>query len=555
MSLNSGALLSDRYRLLRLIATGGMGQVWEADDAVLDRRVAVKVLKPEYSADPEFVERFRSEAKVTARISHPGIATVYDYGQIDDPSSGSPLSYLVMELVVGEPLSDVLAREGTLPLRHTLDMLEQTGRALNAAHAIGLVHRDVKPGNILITPTGQVKLTDFGIAKSMGAAAVTQTGMVVGTAQYIAPEQAMGHETTPAGDVYSLGVVGYECLAGRRPFVADSPVSIAMMHVREAPPRLPDTVPAPVRQLISGAMDKDPARRYPDGEAFAEAVADVRAGHNPRPPAAFIAGAAAAGALAAGAAAATAETTVLPDDAVGGMGAGGMGTGGMGTGGTAGGPDPTRAYTRHQTAPPSAPYAASTARQPAPTGRRSAAGGYADARQQGGPQSPATTRRPAAPPVTSRPPRRRRGGCLGWFLLVFVLVAGLAVAAAIALSNSGAFGPDGLFGRLQNPVTQSPTTARPTPPATSAPQVPTTSAPAPAPSPTPEPSSFPTAPPPAPDLQDMLDSITSEFTSLIPQQGQDGDQQSPGRGQDEGRGPFGGTGGDSPDDATGGEGR
>ncbi|MBB1047743.1 serine/threonine-protein kinase, partial [Dietzia cercidiphylli] len=207
MSLNSGALLSGRYRLLRLIATGGMGQVWEAADAVLDRHVAVKVLKAEFSSDQEFVERFRSEAKVTARISHPGIATVYDYGQIDDPASGSPLSYLVMELVVGEPLSDVLSREGSLPLRHTLDMLEQTGRALNAAHAIGLVHRDVKPGNILITPSGQVKLTDFGIAKSMGSAAVTQAGMVVGTAQYIAPEQAMGHETTPAGDVYSLGVV------------------------------------------------------------------------------------------------------------------------------------------------------------------------------------------------------------------------------------------------------------------------------------------------------------------------------------------------------------
>lgn len=287
MSLNSGALLSSRYRLLRLIATGGMGQVWEADDAVLDRHVAVKVLKAEFSSDQEFVERFRSEAKVTARISHPGIATVYDYGQIDDPSSGSPLSYLVMELVVGEPLSDVLAREGTLPLRHTLDMLEQTGRALNAAHAIGLVHRDVKPGNILITPSGQVKLTDFGIAKSMGAAAVTQTGMVVGTAQYIAPEQAMGHETTPAGDVYSLGVVGYECVAGRRPFVADSPVSIAMMHVRDTPPPLPDSVPAPVRRLITSAMAKEAGRRYPDGEAFADAVADVRAGRDPRPPSAF----------------------------------------------------------------------------------------------------------------------------------------------------------------------------------------------------------------------------------------------------------------------------
>src|SRR5699024_7270803 len=138
-------------------------------------------------------------------------------------------------------------RSSTLFPSTTLFRSEQTGRALNAAHAIGLVHRDVKPGNILITPTGQVKLTDFGIAKSMGASAMTQTGMVVGTAQYISPEQAMGNDTTPAGDVYSLGVVGYECLAGRRPFVADSPVTIAMMHVRGAPPPLPAATPAPVR--------------------------------------------------------------------------------------------------------------------------------------------------------------------------------------------------------------------------------------------------------------------------------------------------------------------
>ena len=143
MSLGSGAILSDRYRLLRLIATGGMGQVWEAGDTVLDRRVAVKVLKPEFSSDPEFVERFRSEAKVTARISHPGIATVYDYGQVPDPASGNPLSYLVMELVVGEPLSDVLAREGSLPLRHTLDMLEQTGRGVRLTQRGMMLANDV----------------------------------------------------------------------------------------------------------------------------------------------------------------------------------------------------------------------------------------------------------------------------------------------------------------------------------------------------------------------------------------------------------------------------
>ncbi|PAY23890.1 serine/threonine protein kinase [Dietzia natronolimnaea] len=487
MSLNSGAVLSGRYRLLRLIATGGMGQVWEAADAVLDRHVAVKVLKAEFSSDQEFVERFRSEAKVTARISHPGIATVYDYGQIDDPASGNPLSYLVMELVVGEPLSDVLSREGSLPLRHTLDMLEQTGRALNAAHAIGLVHRDVKPGNILITPSGQVKLTDFGIAKSMGSAAVTQAGMVVGTAQYIAPEQAMGHETTPAGDVYSLGVVGYECLSGRRPFVADSPVSVAMMHVRETPPPLPDSVPPPVRRLLSDAMIKDPNRRYPDGEAFAEAVADVRAGRDPRPPQAFAAAAGGVLGAAAGAGAATAATTVLPDE-----------TPGPGTGAR---PDPTRAYTGLH--PGSAAQAGS--RPPYRTQRAPA---------QSPAQAPA--RRHPAPPVTSRPPRRRGGaGCAGWFLVVVIVLAALAVAAAIALSNAGVFGPGGLFGG----------TTPTTPPATTVPQTltqtQTTQVPAPAPEPVPEPTPppepTPTETPPPPDLQDMLDSLTSEFNSFVPQ--------------------------------------
>ncbi|OAV77787.1 serine/threonine-protein kinase [Dietzia sp. 111N12-1] len=506
MSLNSGAVLSGRYRLLRLIATGGMGQVWEADDGVLDRHVAVKVLKAEYSSDPEFVERFRSEAKVTARISHPGIATVYDYGQIDDPASGNPLSYLVMELVVGEPLSDVLAREGTLPMRHTLDMLEQTGRALNAAHAIGLVHRDVKPGNILITPAGQVKLTDFGIAKSMGASAVTQTGMVVGTAQYIAPEQAMGNETSPAGDVYSLGVVGYECLAGRRPFVADSPVSVAMMHVRDTPPPLPDSVPGPVRRVLAEAMAKDPGRRYPDGEAFAEAIADLRAGRDPRLPGAFMAAGAAAGAAAA-AAGATAATTVLPDEDPGGVYRNG------------GSPDPTRAYTRTHPG---------TAGQPRTEGSRPARPAHPPRPQP----APAATRRQPAPPVTSRPPHRGRGGsgCVGWFLVVFVLVAALAVAAVIALSNAGVFGPGGIFGR----------TTPTTPPSTAPVTTTTTQAPAPAPeppptpTPTPEPAPSPTGVSPAPDLQDMLDSLTSEFSSLIPPEGQPSGGQ--GRGQDEAQG-------------------
>ena len=184
MSPRVGVTLSGRYRLQRLIATGGMGQVWEAVDSRLGRRVAVKVLKQEFSSDPEFLERFRAEARTVAMLNHPGIAAVHDYGETDMDGEGRT-AYLVMELINGEPLNSVIKRTGRLSLRHALDMLEQTGRALQVAHAAGLVHRDVKPGNILITPTGQVKLTDFGIAKAVDAAPVTQTGMVMGTAQYI----------------------------------------------------------------------------------------------------------------------------------------------------------------------------------------------------------------------------------------------------------------------------------------------------------------------------------------------------------------------------------
>ncbi|WOC12198.1 serine/threonine-protein kinase [Gordonia sp. MP11Mi] len=284
MSLQNGTIIADRYRLVRLIATGGMGQVWEALDTRLGRRVAVKVLKAEYSNDSEFLGRFRTEAQTTARLNDPGIANVFDYGETPDRNGGDPLAYLVMELVDGEPLNSVISRMGQLALSHTLDMLEQTGRALQAAHTAGLVHRDVKPGNILITPTGQVKITDFGIAKAVDSAPVTQTGMVMGTAQYISPEQAMGGEATAASDVYALGVVGYEALTGRRPFLGDGAITVAMKHIQETPPPLPSSIPAPVRELIDITLSKDPAQRYATGGEFADAVAAVRAGHRPPRP-------------------------------------------------------------------------------------------------------------------------------------------------------------------------------------------------------------------------------------------------------------------------------
>ncbi|ONI72787.1 serine/threonine protein kinase [Actinosynnema sp. ALI-1.44] len=277
--LTSGQLLADRYRLVRRIAVGGMGEVWEASDTRLDRSVAVKVLKPELCGDAEFLHRFRTEARTMSSLNHPGIASVHDYGETAaTPDGPQDTAYLVMELVEGEPLATVLAREGRINADRTLDILEQAGVALQAAHTSGYVHRDVKPGNIMITPAGVVKLTDFGIAKAADAAPVTRSGMVMGTAHYIAPEQALGQDAEPASDVYSLAVVGYECLMGHRPFLSENAVTVAMMHIRDIPPPLPPDVPPGARAVIEATLVKDPRKRYSDGGEFAAAVAAVRAG-------------------------------------------------------------------------------------------------------------------------------------------------------------------------------------------------------------------------------------------------------------------------------------
>jgi serine/threonine-protein kinase len=271
--------LGDRYELHQLIAAGGMGQVWRGEDLALQRPVAVKVLRSEYTGDPTFLARFRAEAQNAASLSHPNIAAVFDYGEVTaQDGTGETLAYLVMELVAGEPLSALLAREGALGTATTLSVLRQTGFALGEAHRAGMVHRDVKPGNILVCPDGHVKITDFGIAWSARSVALTRTGQVIGTPQYLSPEQAEGRLATPASDVYGLGLIGYECLAGRPAFEGDNPVTIALKQVRQNPDPLPGHLPPGVRTLIGRSLAKDPAARFPDGAAFVAAVEDVLAG-------------------------------------------------------------------------------------------------------------------------------------------------------------------------------------------------------------------------------------------------------------------------------------
>ncbi|MDQ1709291.1 MAG: eukaryotic-like serine/threonine-protein kinase, partial [Frankiaceae bacterium] len=263
---DAAVVLGGRFRLDDRIAVGGMGEVWAAKDLLLDRDVAVKLLKAEYLEDRGFLARFQAEARHAAGLSHPGIATVYDYGEVNTAP------YLVMELVRGEPLSSILARHGTLPVAQALDIAAQTARALGAAHEAGVIHRDVKPGNILVCPDGAVKVTDFGIARATDGVPLTQTGTVIGTARYLSPEQAQGTLTTPASDLYSLGVVTYEMLAGAGPFAATNPIAVALAHVRDEPLPLPAAVPPAVRAFVMRALEKRPQDRYADAAAFAAAA-------------------------------------------------------------------------------------------------------------------------------------------------------------------------------------------------------------------------------------------------------------------------------------------
>ena len=264
--LDQDVLLGERYRLVRMIGSGGMGTVWEAEDEILGRPVAVKVLSESLAAGERAVRRFEREARASARLSGPHIAAVYDFGRSEE------LPYIVMELVPGETLADRLAREGPLPPQEAARIATRVAEALEEAHAAGIVHRDVKPGNVMLTPAGDVKVMDFGIAAAAWAERVTTSDMVLGTPSYLAPEQARSEKTTPLSDVYALGAVLYEMVAGRPPFVAESPVAVALAHVRDDPQPLDQVakgVPPNIAAAAMAALAKDPAERPPSAAAFA----------------------------------------------------------------------------------------------------------------------------------------------------------------------------------------------------------------------------------------------------------------------------------------------
>jgi serine/threonine-protein kinase len=270
--LDAGHLLDNRYRLDERIATGGMGDVWRGTDVVLGRVVAVKVLRAAMMTDPEFAARFYGEARMMAAFRHPGVVEVYDYAGADDSGDEEGCAYLVMAYVEGEPLSTRLKEAGRLGVDETMSIVAQAADALHAAHLNGTVHRDVKPGNLIVKPTGAVILVDFGVARSAAVTSVTGLNAIVGTALYMAPEQVAKGNVTPATDIYALGAVAYHCLSGHPPFDGDNALQVALRHLDEEPDPLPDDVPIEVRELVRRAMAKHPEDRFASAADMAAAA-------------------------------------------------------------------------------------------------------------------------------------------------------------------------------------------------------------------------------------------------------------------------------------------
>lgn len=267
MSSASTAVLASRYRLERRIATGGYGEVWRGTDLTLGRPVAIKLLLAGYAQQPETLARFRAEAMHAAALAHPNIACVYDYAEADPP-------FLVMEFVAGPSLASLLA-SGPMDPAKVMDIVAQTASGLDAAHRAGLVHRDVKPGNLLLSQGSVVKITDFGISYAAGSAPITMDGSLMGTPGYIAPERISGSPASPASDLYSLGVVAYECLAGAAPF-AGTGLEIALAHRDRPMPSLPASIPADVAALVGELTAKDPRQRPASAGEVAQRAAQMR---------------------------------------------------------------------------------------------------------------------------------------------------------------------------------------------------------------------------------------------------------------------------------------
>ncbi|MFW5995781.1 MAG: Stk1 family PASTA domain-containing Ser/Thr kinase [Halanaerobiaceae bacterium] len=270
-----GEILSDRYKIIRELGKGGMAVVYEAQDLLLDRKVALKMLRPEYVSDSEFVKKFRHEAKAVARISHPNVVSIYDIGMEDE------YHYLVMEDVEGSNLKDIIRERGRLTVVESLDIVSQICAALIVAHKNNIIHCDIKPHNILIDTENQVKVTDFGIARAATSSTVTMTETIVGSARYFSPEQARGGEVQHYSDIYSVGVVLYEMLTGRVPFEGDSPISVALKHIQKDPRRPTEfnsDIPEKVEKIVLKALAKEPEERYESAVAMREEISTVRQG-------------------------------------------------------------------------------------------------------------------------------------------------------------------------------------------------------------------------------------------------------------------------------------
>jgi serine/threonine-protein kinase len=273
-----GKILGNRYRLIELIGEGGMALVYKAECSLLCRTVAIKILRPQYASDAEFVERFRREARAAASLSHPNIVNIYDVGQEDG------MDYIVMEYIPGGTLKSIITREAPLSVERALEITRQILEGLNHAHQRNIIHRDIKPHNILVTPEGRIKVTDFGIARALSAGSLTQTGEVMGSVQYSSPEQTKGLMIGPQSDLYSCGCVLYELLTGKVPYKGDTPIAIAFQHLQgDIPPirQMRSDITLEVETILNKALSKDLSERYPSALAMLKDIHTIRLKNGP----------------------------------------------------------------------------------------------------------------------------------------------------------------------------------------------------------------------------------------------------------------------------------